>query len=104
MERGDGCGTLWFRDGRVFVNSYTAGEEVVGKGVLWETDGTARRVRNGKPVEEISLEKSTDYKPSCASQKSDGLQARVPALPAIRRSPAATRSATSSISSEQARR
>ena len=55
---GDGCGTLWFRDGRVFVNSYTAGEEVVGKGVLWETDGTARRVRNGKPVEEISLEEA----------------------------------------------
>ena len=54
----DGRGTFRFADGRVLVSLFKAGASVA-VGVRWMADGqTAWRLRDGKPVEKISLEEA----------------------------------------------
>ena len=52
----EGRGTFRFADGNVAVGRYAAGADV-GIGARWSVDGrTALKLKDGKPVEEISLE------------------------------------------------
>ena len=54
----EGRGTFRWADGTVTVGFYKAGKDV-GEGVKWTADGqTAYRMRDGKPVEKISLEEA----------------------------------------------
>ena len=54
----EGRGTYRWADGRLMVSFFKA-DAPVGEGVLWLADGqTAYRMRDGQPVEEISLEEA----------------------------------------------
>ena len=54
----EGRGTYRYASGAVFVGFYKAGAPA-GEGVQWSADGqTAYRMRDGKKVEEISLEEA----------------------------------------------
>ena len=56
--KNDVCGTYRCASGRVMV-SFCKADKPVGEGVQWSADGqTAYRTRDGKTVEEISLEEA----------------------------------------------
>ena len=57
-DKKEGRGTYRYADGRIAVGFYMAGADV-GEGVRWSADGqAAERLRDGEPVEAISLEEA----------------------------------------------
>lgn len=58
QDKREGRGTVRLTDGRVVVDCFNAGAPV-GEGAIWFDNGqTAKRMQDGKPVEEISLEEA----------------------------------------------